>query len=154
MEEGFEERFEEVKRASVAQLMFRCARLLNERAMALVRERTGYKQFREAHTRLFPHIDLEGTRLTELARRLGVSKQATAQWVDELQAFGVLEKVPDPNDGRARLIRFSEEGRVWLFKGMGFLGELDKELEEELGEASFQAFHEQLLSLQDWLDRD
>ena len=62
---------------------------------------------RPAHTALFPHIDLSGTRQTALARRMGVSKQAVGQLVSELEQMGALERVPDPSDGRARLVRFA-----------------------------------------------
>ena len=67
--------------------LFKAARLINEDAIARVRERTG-EPVRVAHTALLPHVDLEGTRLTELARRMGVTKQAVGQLVDELEQMG------------------------------------------------------------------
>ncbi len=107
---------------------------------------------RPAHTRLFPHIDYEGTRLTELARRVGISKQATAQLVDELEAMRVLERVPDPEDGRAKLICFRVEKGVPVFvQGLAVLRELEGELGELLGETRMQRLHATLLRLESHL---
>ena len=68
--------FEARKRASVAQLLFKCARLVNERAIETANDLPHAIPLRRSHTNLFPHLDFEGVRITELARRLDVSKQA------------------------------------------------------------------------------
>ena len=67
---------EEAKLASTAQLLFACARMVNERALARAPRAPNGRAVRQAHTALFPHVTLEGVRITELAARLGVSKQA------------------------------------------------------------------------------
>ena len=56
-----------------------------------MREKTGVATIRPSHTALLPHIDLEGTRLTVLAERLGVSKQATSQLVGDMEEMGMVE---------------------------------------------------------------
>src|SRR5256885_13963788 len=96
------------KQASVGQLLFKAARLFNERAMARVQRRV--PEARLAHTALLPHIDLDGTRQTEIARRAGITKQAVGQLVDDLIALGLVEREPDPLDGRAHLVRFTDDG--------------------------------------------
>lgn len=140
--------FEEAKRASVAQLLFKCARLLNEQAIDKVRSQAKLPNFRMAHTHLFPHIDLTGTRLTDLAARLGVSKQAVGQLVTELEAMGTLERIPDPTDGRAKLICFSEKGKLGLFKGMHILSDMDQELAGKIGRRQMAQLHKALLALE------
>jgi len=138
---------EQAKRASFAQLLFKCARLLNDVALARARARSGL-EIRAAHTSLFPHIDLEGTRLTELARRLGVSKQATGQLVDEMVEMGVLERVADPEDARAKRIRFARRrGALALMEGLAVLGEIESELADKLGRRRVDALHDTLLEL-------
>ncbi len=144
---------ERAKRGSISQLLFKCARLLNETALARARERSGL-DVRPAHTTIFPHLDLEGTRLTELARRLGVSKQAAGQLVDELVEMGVLERVPDPVDARAKLIRFGRRrGGLALMEGLAVLGEIEGKLADELGRQRIDALHETLLRLLAVLER-
>jgi DNA-binding MarR family transcriptional regulator len=150
----YRQALEAAKRASVAQLLFRAARLLNERAIARLRAKTRLGNVRTSHTALLPHIDLDGTRLTELARRMDVSKQAAAELVDELEAMGVLEKVPDPSDGRAKLVRFTKRGRQGLLDGLRLLQELETELESALGRDRLRALHATLVALVDELEAD
>lgn len=142
---------EAAKRASVAQLLMKGARLLNEQALVLAREQMGMPGLRPAHTSLLPHIDLEGTRLTEIARRLGVSKQAVGQLVAELEAMGGLERVPDPADGRAKLVRFVGGG-AGLLQGLRVLGEVEAELRVRLGDARIDALAETMGLLVDELE--
>ena len=146
MPTSFRERLEAEKSARTLQLLFKAARLANERAIATIRARTG-KPVRVAHTALLPHVDLEGTRLTELARRLGVSKQAAGQLVDELVEMGFLERAPDPADARAKLVRFSRRGRRGLVEGLGVLAELEDELRAATGEARMRALHDALAAV-------
>lgn len=136
-------KLETKKAASTLQLLFRAARLLNERAIGRVRERTG-KPLRPSHTALLPHLDLEGTRLTVLAERLGVSKQAAGQLVDELEEMGFVERARDPDDARAKLVRFSRRGQKSLFEGLAVLGELEVELHALAGAAELRVFHDVL----------
>ncbi len=136
----------------MAQLLFKCARLFNEQAITLVRERSGLSIIRTAHTQLFPHIDLEGTRLTELARRLGISKQAVGQLVNELEEIGTLERIPDPDDRRAKRIRFSRVGQQGLLEGLGILREMEAEIAHEIGEKQLRTLHKTLLALLNTLE--
>src|SRR5262245_58500689 len=98
---------------STFELLFRAARLVNERAVAEVQHEGG-TPLRLAHTQLFPHIAFEGIRLTEIAKRLDVTKQAISPLVDELVDTGMVERVADPADQRAKLIRWTRAGRAAL----------------------------------------
>jgi len=130
--EPYIQEVEAAKRASVLQLLFKCARLANELALDHVRKATGMA-WRQAHTNLFPHIDHDGTRLTDLAKRVGISKQAVGQLVEELEAMGALQRVPDPSDGRAKLIRFKREGRGSIMAGLTILDEVAHDLTASIG---------------------
>jgi DNA-binding MarR family transcriptional regulator len=142
----FKDKLEGEKSKRTLQLLFRASRLLNERAIEHVRERTG-KPVRIAHTSLFPHVDLDGTRLTVLADRLGVTKQAAGQLVDELEEMGMLERIPDPDDARAKLVRFSKRGQQGLMEGLAVLAVLETQIREAIGEAKMQALHDALASI-------
>lgn len=144
---AFGEELEALKAASTAQVLFQAARLLHEHAMEMMRAQLGLDTLRDAHVRLFPYIELEGTRLTTLADRLGVSKQAAGQLVEELVGFGVLERVADPTDGRAKLIRFREDGPHTLVEGMRLLRGVDAQLEAALGPEAVSQLREQLAAL-------
>lgn len=140
------------KRESLGQVLMRAARLLNEQALARVRAHT-QQDIRPAHTAVFPHIDLQGTRLTSIAERMGMSKQAVGQLVGELEAMGAVERVPDPSDGRAKLVRFCQRnGRSVLFDGLAVLAEFEAELAAEVGRERIDTLHEHLVVLLDALE--
>jgi len=60
------------------------------------------------------HLSLEGLRLTELARRAGMTKQAMGGLVDECEAWGLVQRQADPRDHRAKIIVFTPTGLDWL----------------------------------------
>src|SRR5687768_17254144 len=124
---------EAAKKRSVAQLLFKCARLLNERAIAHANQDEEGFTLRQAHTRLLPHLDFEGTRMVDLAKKMDVTKQAVSQLVTELEMVGFVELVPDPDDGRAKRVRLTRRGVEGIQRGLGVLTSLEKDLEREIG---------------------
>ncbi|WP_406832914.1 MarR family winged helix-turn-helix transcriptional regulator [Pedococcus sp. KACC 23699] len=63
-----------------------------------------------AQARVFQRIASDGSRLTELAAAAEVTKQSAGFLVDQLEVNGYVERVPDPSDARARLIRLTSRG--------------------------------------------
>lgn len=150
--DSFERKLERAKRESTAQLLFKCARLLNEHALATLPARKGGVRPRASHMALFPHVDLhDGTRVNVLAERLGVTKQAVSQLVDDLEGMGLMARVPDPDDGRAKRVVFTEEGREAMFEGLAHLGLIERRLTRALGKRSMTTLHTELLALHDHL---
>lgn len=70
----------------------------------------GHADLTVAQARLMAHLDDDGTRLTELAFRAGVTKQTAHVLVGQLESRGYVSRVPDPADGRARLIVLADRG--------------------------------------------
>ena len=71
----------------------------------------GFDDIRPSHSvGVFRTVDSEGTRPGELARRAGVTPQAMAEFVRYLEQRGYVERIPDPTDGRARLVRLTPRG--------------------------------------------
>jgi DNA-binding MarR family transcriptional regulator len=143
-----------LKRESVAQLLFKCARLVNEQAIARINQGKGpggvapVPPLRAAHTALFPHLSSEGVRGADLAKKLGVTKQAVSQLVTELEEWGVVEQVADPADGRAKLVRFTPKGEQGLLHGLAVLRTLEQELASKIGKRRMQELHTALLALE------
>jgi DNA-binding MarR family transcriptional regulator len=149
------EKFEAIKRQSVAQLLFKCARLVNEQAIERVNQRaTVSPPLRAAHTALFPHLNADGVRGADLAKKLGVTKQAVSQLVTELEEWGVVEQIADPQDGRAKLVRFTKKGEQALLQGLAVLGELETELSHKIGKRRMQDLHTALLALEKALSEE
>lgn len=133
------------KRASLAQALFQAARIYNEIAITRLRERV--PEARPSHTRLLPYIDLQGTRQSELAKRAGISKQAVGQLVDELVALRCVTRVPDPSDGRAQLVTFTDVGLEQLIAGFDVLDAVERDVEAKLGERTLRSLQRDLQRL-------
>ena len=89
--------------------------------------------------RLLPYIDVEGTRSSELARRLGVSKQAVTRMVRELEEDGLLIRSVDEADGRAFLITFTDSGLEYLMRMHEAIRKVERDYEREYGVESMRA---------------
>lgn len=141
---------ESVLRGSLGQVLFRAARLYNEAAIARIQARE--PRLRTAHTLLFPHLGPAGVRPTELARRLGISKQAVGPLLDDLVAWGMVERAPDPRDGRATVVRLTAAGGSAILDGLQVLHEIEGDLRRELGDDALDALHRTLLAVTDVLE--
>ncbi len=112
----------------------------------------GYADLRPAHFAVFMQLDPAGTRLTELAERAQITKQSMGYLVDYLEARGYLERVPDPADARAKLVRQTERGRAVERLARASLERLEAEWAERLGPERFAGLRETLRDLIDGLD--
>lgn len=66
-----------------------------------------------AHIHITRHLAPEGDRLTDLAERAGMSKQAMADLVDQCEAWGLVQRLPDPWDRRAKRVLYTASGLEW-----------------------------------------
>lgn len=132
MTDDYAKRLDEKKRINLGHTLLKAARLWDERALAEVK--ASHPSVRRSHLAVLPHLDLEGTRATVLAERAGVTKQAMGQVVEEMVAAGYLERRPDPEDGRARLVALTEKGRASMLDGLAALGRVEAEVRAELGD--------------------
>jgi DNA-binding MarR family transcriptional regulator len=94
---------------------------------------TPYNDIRISHGCVFGNIDPEGTRLTDLAERARMTKQSVGEVTSDLEQRGYVERVPDPSDGRAKIIRLTERGRAAQSLGIGLIDEIEQEWAERFG---------------------
>lgn len=85
------------------------------------------------HLRVFRHIDYEGTRVTEIAARAGVTKGAMSQVLAECERLGYVAAAADDIDARARVIRFTAEGRRLMDACRTAIAETEAEFEASIG---------------------
>ena len=88
---------------------------------------------RTAHAAVFGNIDSEGTRLTTLADRAGMTAQAMGELVDDLVAKGYLTRVADPGDRRAKLITLTDRGYQGIQAAYDTIAGIEDDLEALLG---------------------
>ena len=72
-------------------------------------------------------------RLTELATHAGMTKQSVGEIVDDLVELGYVERIPDPQDRRAKLIRLTEKGVEAQRVGFGLIDEIESRWAERFG---------------------
>lgn len=85
----------------------------------------GYDDMTAAHHPVFENIDPEGTRLTVLAARTGMTHQSMGELVRTLEHCGYLERATDPSDGRARLVRLTPKGRRAVRRAIEEIAEIE-----------------------------
>jgi DNA-binding MarR family transcriptional regulator len=90
-------------------------------------------QVSAAHIHITRHLSLKGSRLTELAQRAGMSKQAMGDLVDQCEAWGLVAREADPHDTRARLVRFTPTGLAWLKAFEEAVSQAEAEFQLEVG---------------------
>lgn len=112
----------------------------------------GFGDLTLAQARVFARIADSGSRLTELAESAQVTKQTAGYMVDQLEAGGYVERVPDPTDARARLVRVAGRGEQARAAAMTALQELESAWAEHLGPRRMAALREALSALREITD--
>jgi DNA-binding MarR family transcriptional regulator len=87
-----------------------------------------------AHIHITRHLAQGGSRLTDLAMRAGMTKQAMGALVDQCEAWGMVGREPDPSDGRARQVRFTDAGLAWLGAYRDAVAQAESELRQSIGD--------------------
>ena len=106
----------------------------------------GHGQFTLSHISVTRNLDAKGTRATELARRAAITKQSLGELIIQLEKLGIVMREPDPTDGRAKIVRFTAHGMVWLEQFHGAVEETEAEVAATLGPALHHALREGLLN--------
>ena len=94
----------------------------------------GFGDMTLAQGRIAARIGPHGTRLTDLAEQALVTKQTAGHLVDQLERAGYVRRVPDPTDGRARLVQMAERGREVVALARKVEQEVEAEWTAYLGE--------------------
>jgi DNA-binding MarR family transcriptional regulator len=118
-------------------LLRRTSRLMVEEITERM-EADGYPDSPARHHPVFENIDPEGTRVTVLAVRAGITHQAMVQLVAELEERGIVERVADPSDRRARLVRLTDDGREIVKAALKQIAAIEEKWRRRWREAGLQ----------------
>ena len=94
----------------------------------------GYPDIRPSHTHVFQWIGGEGSRVADMAERAQLTKQAMAQLVEDLEARGYVERLPDPSDRRAKIVRLTDAGWAVVRVGNPAIQEIESSWTQVMGE--------------------
>jgi DNA-binding MarR family transcriptional regulator len=125
------------QRLHIGQLLVQLTRLfqteLFERLVA-----AGLTDARVPHTHVTAFISAEGSRLTELAAQARMTLAAMSELVDDLQRLGIVERRPDPRDGRAKLICLTDAGWEAMRVAHDAIAEIEAGYAEAVGRERFE----------------
>src|SRR5262245_48303138 len=113
-------------------MLARMYRAMNEEVISRMNQR-GHTAMNPAYTRLLGNLDTDGTRMSALTRRMGTSRQATSQLLQEIENAGYVERVPDPDDKRGVIVRFTARGRKGLATAIENMQAIESEYSAILG---------------------
>ena len=121
----------------VGALLRICSQRARARVDAAIRE-AGFTDLHETHLGVFSYPPPDGVRPSELARRLGMSRQAPNHLITQLEALGYLER-RDSEDGR-RLVHMTPRSWQVAEAIWAAMREMQAEWAEEVGPARFAEF--------------
>ena len=116
------------------------------RMLTRLRE-SGFDDFEPAHFTVFRYPSPDGARPSELAARLGISKQSLSYLLRELERLGYLERRPDPADLRAKRVVVTRRGKGAIAVIRSAVAELEQEWAEQLGARRYAQLRSLLVEL-------
>jgi DNA-binding MarR family transcriptional regulator len=94
---------------------------------------TDFADIRPAHSNVFRYISPTGSRVTDLAEKAQLAKQSMAYLVNSLHENGYVRLLPDPLDGRAKLVQLTERGEAFQVAAIKLSRQLETKLAQRLG---------------------
>jgi DNA-binding MarR family transcriptional regulator len=107
----------------------------------------GHPEIRPPHGSVMQFLDDSGTRVSVLAGRAQMTKQSMAELVAHLERLGYVERVPDPSDRRAKLVRTTPRGKQLYAIARQVVAEIEEEWTMRLGPAKMRRLRELLEEL-------
>jgi len=132
-------------------LCFIAARAVESRVLAEL-ARQGFDDLTIAQARVFARLGSGGTRLTDLAQQGQVTKQTAGSLVDQLERGGYVRRVPDPTDGRARLVQIAERGTAAVAVARRVEAQVAAEWTQHLGNRQAAQLRQALTRLRELTD--
>jgi DNA-binding MarR family transcriptional regulator len=100
----------------------------------------GHSWFAEARGNVVRHLGPKGLPQSKLTLRMGLTKQAVQQLLDELVGDDIIERRPDPNDKRGKLIVLTQKGLRALHDANRIKKRIEKDYEKLIGPRKFGVF--------------
>jgi DNA-binding MarR family transcriptional regulator len=136
------------ERLHIGQLLVHLTRQFQTELYARLLE-AGIEGARVPHTHVTAYIKADGSRLTDLATQARMTRPAMAELVDDLQRLGIVERRPDPTDGRAKLICLTDQGWTAMRTGHRIIAGLEAEYGRRIGDRRFETMCQAMQALLD-----
>ncbi len=136
----------DLREQHLGRLLLKTYRVFSSRAVEKLRQR-GYEGLALAQMTLLMNIGVEGIRLTTLAKRIGVTRQAVGNLVDNLENRGYINRRADFTDKRAVIVALTDEGWRLIGDVVEVKMEIEAEYSEILGEGQMEMLRSGLTRL-------
>jgi DNA-binding MarR family transcriptional regulator len=125
-----------LRNENVGRLFFIGASIFERLTLEHLRE-LGFEDLRPVHCAFLRALPLEGMRTTEIARVAGMTKQAIGQLAIELERLGYVQRLPDPTDGRAKIVKFASRGEAFIATFPQVFWRAEAKIEKMVGASEF-----------------
>jgi DNA-binding MarR family transcriptional regulator len=119
---------------------------------ALIRglRENGFRAVRASHMNLLRHVDVGGTRITEIAQRSRLTKQAVGQFLVACEAQKLVKTSTDAADRRAKIVTFTERGKSLIEAERDVIDGIEAQLKSALGARDYAHLRRSLGVLAEW----
>lgn len=104
---------------------------------------------RFSHLRVLEAVPDEGASVTDLAERLGMTKQGCGQFVAQLVTNGLVRTEAPEADRRVRVVRLTHEGERLLARSRALMAATEEQFAAEVGPRRYATFRRVLEDLAD-----
>ena len=130
----------------LSRMLLEAFRALDAEVVAALEAR-GASDLGPRHAAAMLLVERAGNRLTDLADRSGITKQAMMQVVDDLEAMGYVRRSPDPADARAKIVSLTPRGQKERAEAAKAVGSVEAKLKRRLGAGRYDALKATLATL-------
>lgn len=120
------------RHTTTGRLLHNAARKFDAHVLEILSER-GWQDVRLVHINLTRCLEFSGTRLTELAKRAAMTKQAMGELVDECERIDLVARTADPTDGRAKIVVFTTRGKRFMTAFRDAIATAEEEMTAQFG---------------------
>lgn len=138
--------FSEATREDLARLLMAASTAVNTTALAAL-DPDGTSGVRVAHIPVIAALDTQGSRVADLAQRIGHTRQSVAALVKDLESAGVVTLEPDPSDGRATLVHLTAAGAAFCARATALMHGAEQAWRAEHGDEAVETTRQTLKRL-------
>ena len=131
------------RRRSLGRHLYTLYRIYDSRVLAGMHA-AGFTDIRPVHTDIVRSVEVGGSRVTDIATRCNITKQAAGQVIKELISLGYVRQMTDREDTRVRMVVFTQRGMNLIVHLGGIFKRIDDELADIIGTPELAAFRLQV----------
>ena len=133
---------------SIGVLLRAGASVVDAEVKAAMDER-GFAEIQPGHQTVLRHLGEDGARPSELAAKAGITRQAVTKTLDDLERLGLVEREPDPADGRGVIVRYTPRGLAALQVARNRMNQLERRYASHVGADRWRTVRDALEALFD-----